>query len=80
MNDEQTIPKQPEPEPPRGNVSASTLLLGDIISLRDECRNAQRDLIPAADPTGDARMAYGIVADHLTAMILRHQAMMAPNA
>ncbi len=48
-------------------------LLADIIAFRDECRTAQRDLIPAADPTGDARMAYGTCADLLTALIARYQ-------
>lgn len=46
--------------------------LSDIITTRDECRTAQRDLIAAADPTGDARLAYGVVADQLTALIKRH--------
>lgn len=44
-------------------------LLSNIVAFRDECRVAARDLIPAADPSGDARMAYGSVADQLTALI-----------
>lgn len=47
-------------------------LLADISNFRDQCRTAQRDLIPAADPTGDARMAYGVAADQLDALIKRH--------
>lgn len=48
-------------------------LLTDVITFRSECRMAQQNLIPAADPTGDARLAYGVCADALTAMIERHQ-------
>ena len=47
-------------------------LLAEIVSFRDECLAAQRDLIPAADPNGDARLAYGVVADQLTALMKRH--------
>ena len=52
----------------KGGVS----LLDDIIAFRDECRAAQRDLIPASDPTGDARLAFHAVADQLDALIKRH--------
>src|SRR3989337_1087432 len=40
-------------------------LITEIIALRDEARASQRNLVPAADPTGDARMAFGVVADRL---------------
>ena len=53
-------------------ASGLKTLLADIISFRDECLVAKRDLIPAADPTGDARLAYGVVSDQLTALIKRH--------
>lgn len=48
------------------------VLLADIIAIRDECRIAQRLLAPADDPTGDARLAYGVCADQLAALIERH--------
>ena len=44
-------------------------LLGEIKRVRDECRAACSDLLPSADPLGDARMAYGVVADRLTEII-----------
>jgi len=44
-------------------------LLWEITVLRDETRDAQRLLLPAADPTGDARLAYGIIADRLDAAL-----------
>ena len=45
-------------------------LLAEAIRVRDECFSAQRDLIPAADPSGDARLAYKVVADRLTEIIV----------
>jgi len=53
-------------------VSELKALLADISSFRDQCRTAQRALIPAADPRGGARMAYGVAADQLDALIKRH--------
>ena len=47
-------------------------LLADIVSFRDECLVAKLELISAADPTGDARLAYGVVTDQLTELIKRH--------
>ena len=44
-------------------------LLADVITLRDEARTVQRYLIPLADPTGDARLAYGVMADRLDQII-----------
>ena len=56
-----------------GQLVPCISLLADVIAFRDECRTAQRDLIPQADPTGDARLVYGVCADQLTALIERHQ-------
>lgn len=61
------------------NVSRSQVshisLLDEVIAFRDECRTAQRELIPQADPTGDARRAYGVCADQLTALLERQRFM-----
>lgn len=55
-------------------VGASELkaLLADIVALRDECRFAHSNMIQAADPNGDARLAYGVISDRLDALIKRH--------
>ena len=45
-------------------------LLAEVIRVRDECLSAHRDLIPAADPSGDASLAYKVVADRLTEIIV----------
>ncbi len=47
-------------------------LLADIVACRDECRGAEKNLLPAADPLGDARIAFGTVANQLDALIKRH--------
>lgn len=47
-------------------------LLADIVSFRDEILIAKRYMIHAFDPMGDARLAYGVVSDQLTALIKRH--------
>jgi len=44
-------------------------LLAEVIRVRDECLSAHRGLLPEADPSGDARLAYGVVADRLTEII-----------
>ena len=62
-----------EPKADSGAAVPCISLLADVIAFRDECRTAQRELIPQADPTGDARQAYGVCADQLTALIERHQ-------
>ena len=58
----------------RPAVGASELkaLLADITSCRNECMRAKEELMPMADPDGSARIAYGVVADHLAAIIKRH--------
>lgn len=40
-----------------------------IQELLNECSTAKRELLPQADPTGDARLAYGIVADRLAEIL-----------
>lgn len=47
-------------------------LLADIVACRDECRDAEKNLLPAADPRWDARIAFGTVANQLDALIKRH--------
>lgn len=47
-------------------------LLSEIILFRNECRAARKTMIPAADPTGDARLAFKVVADQLTELIKRY--------
>ena len=66
-------------EASNGAAVGSTELLAEIITLRDEARSAQINLIPAFDPTGDARMAYGVVADRLDKIIARANALHQPE-
>ena len=56
---------------PKG-ASELKALLADIVSFRDECWVAARDLMPVADPTGDARLVYRVIAEQLTVLIKRH--------
>jgi hypothetical protein len=44
-------------------------LIEELKALCDEARTAKRDLIPALDPDGYARMAFGAVADRITKML-----------
>jgi hypothetical protein len=52
-------------------LAAKDALLREVAVMRDECRVAQRDLLPVADPTGDARMTYGICADRMDKILAR---------
>ena len=58
--------------PKENEINTFKALLSDIVSFRDECSVAELKLIPEADLSGDARLAYGIVADQLTDLIARH--------
>jgi tRNA(Glu) U13 pseudouridine synthase TruD len=54
---------------PRISYHDTASLLAEIVQLRNEARSAEQEMIPALDPTGDARTAYGVIADRLDEII-----------
>jgi len=47
-------------------------LIEEIIRIRDECKAASVDLIPASDPEGHARDAFKTFEDALTEVVDKH--------